>query len=61
MKLAGIKKLLDKAGYTASKLASMSGYKLGIQIVNNIKGIDPENDNATRWNGYAFILGKADN
>lgn len=60
-KLAGIKQLLDKEGYTASKRASMSGYKLGIQIVNNISGYQEESGDATRWNGYVFILGRVDN
>lgn len=60
-KLAGIKQLLDKEGYTASKRASMSGYKLGIQIVNNIKGYDGESDDSNRWNGYVFILARPDN
>ncbi|WP_243674463.1 hypothetical protein [Lentilactobacillus kisonensis] len=59
-KLAGIKQLLDKEGYSASKRASMSGYKLGIQIVNNIKGYEDESRDATRWNGYVFILARPD-
>ncbi|MDM7515773.1 hypothetical protein QUF07_03500 [Lentilactobacillus sp. TOM.63] len=60
-KLTGIKKLLDKEGYPASKRDSLSGYKLGNQIVNNIKGYGSENDTPTRWNGYVFILGRVDN
>lgn len=59
-KLAGIKQLLDKEGYTASKRASLSGYKLGIQIVNNIKGYDGESDVSNHWNGYVLILGRPD-
>lgn len=59
-KLAGIEKLLDKEGYTANKRAAMSGYKLGIQIVNNIPGYSSENDKPTRWKGYVFILGRVD-
>ncbi|GAA3198895.1 hypothetical protein [Lentilactobacillus kefiri] len=60
-KITGIKKLLDKEGYTASKRASLSGYKIGIQIVNNISFNYPEHDMFGRKNSYTFILGKVDN
>lgn len=57
-KIAGVKQLLDKEGYTASKRASMSDYKLGIQIVNNI--VMPRGEAADLANsyGYVFILGR---
>ena len=60
-KIAGIKKLLDKEGYTDSKRASMSGYKLGIQIVNNIVMPSGESGDLASRYGYVFILGRADN
>lgn len=59
-KLAGLKKELVKAGYPASKRASLSGYKLGIYIVNNI----PDKYGAVIQDGgyghasvFALILG----
>ncbi|OBU97261.1 D-alanyl-D-alanine carboxypeptidase [Lentilactobacillus parabuchneri] len=60
-KIAGIKKLLDKKGYTASKWQSLSDDNLGIQIVNNIAFNYPEHDLFGRKNSYTFILGKPDN
>lgn len=57
-KIAGIKKLLDKEGYSANKRASLSDYKLGIQIVNNIVMPSDETGELTHRNGYVFILGK---
>ncbi|MEE8823361.1 hypothetical protein LASUN_09710 [Lentilactobacillus sunkii] len=59
-KIAGIKKLLNKEGYTASKRDALSGYKLGIQIVNNISFNYPEHDMFGRKVSYTFILGKVD-
>lgn len=56
-KLSIIKKGLAKAGYTAAKRKSLSGYKLGIQIINNIKSPSLDSD-STHENSYVFILGK---
>ncbi|GAD16065.1 D-alanyl-D-alanine carboxypeptidase [Lentilactobacillus otakiensis] len=63
VKLAGVKSALDKTGYPASKRAALSGYKLGIYIVNNI----PDKYGSIIQDGayghasvYALILGKTD-
>lgn len=61
VKIAEIKKLLPQAGYTSSKRNALSGYKLGIQIVNNIAFNYPGHDLMGRKNSYTFILGKVDN
>lgn len=60
-KIAGVKKLLNAEGYTDSKRASLSGYKLGIQIVNNIVMPSGESGDLASRYGYVFILGKVDN
>lgn len=60
-KIAGIKNLLDKEGYTAAKRDSLSGYSLGIQIINNIAFNYPEHELMGRQVSYTFILGKVDN
>lgn len=60
-KIVGIKKLLAKEGYTASKRRSLSDYNLGIQIVNNIAFNYPEHDLFGHKNSYTFILGKPNN
>ncbi len=60
-KIARIKKLLNKEGYTTSKRHSLSDYKIGIQIVNNIAFNYPEHDLFGRKNSYTFILGKVSN
>ncbi|WP_040537860.1 hypothetical protein [Lentilactobacillus parafarraginis] len=60
-KMTGIKKLLNKAGYTASKRKSLSDYRIGIQIVNNISFNYPEHEMMGKKNSYVFILGKVGN
>lgn len=60
-KIAGVKKLLDEAGYTQTKRDSMSDYKLGIYNINNIKlpnlsGQTP--DGKMAW--YGLAVGKAE-
>lgn len=61
IKIAGIKKLLNKDGYTASKRNSLSNYRIGIQIINNITFNYPEHDLEGKKNSYTFILGKVGN
>lgn len=60
-KLAGVEKLLNQAGYTKAKRAKLTNYKLGIYILNNVKGgkID-EAGNSLKGNWYGLIIGKTD-
>ncbi len=60
-KIAGIKSLLDKEGYTTAKRDSLSGYRLGIQIINNITFNYPAHELVGKQVSYTFILGKVDN
>ncbi|GAY73707.1 D-alanyl-D-alanine carboxypeptidase [Lentilactobacillus kosonis] len=57
-KISIIKNGLKKLGYTDAKRKSFKGYKLGIQIINNIKSYDSISGNG-RNNSYVFILGKS--
>lgn len=56
-KLAGVKKLLAKAGYPAAKRDNLSGYHLGIYIVNNVKTSQSVTDHS-KLNWYGLIIGK---
>ncbi|MGF2385039.1 hypothetical protein [Lentilactobacillus otakiensis] len=56
-KLAGVKKLLAKAGYPAGKRAKLSGYHLEIYIVNNVKTSQSVTDHS-KLNWYGLIIGK---
>lgn len=57
-KISIIKNGLKKLGYTDAKRKSFKGYKLGIQIINNIKSYDSISGNGLN-NSYVFILGKS--
>ncbi|GAX06540.1 hypothetical protein IWT25_01885 [Secundilactobacillus pentosiphilus] len=60
-KIAGVKKLLDEAGYTQAKRDSLSGYKLGVYNINNIKLSylnDQTPDGKMAW--YGLAIGKAE-
>ncbi|WP_203648340.1 hypothetical protein [Secundilactobacillus yichangensis] len=60
-KIAGVKKLLDAEGYTQAKRNSMTDYKLGIYIVNNIpfnSSNDQTADGKLAW--YDLAVGKAE-
>lgn len=60
-KIAGIKKLLNKAGYTAAKRAKLTDYKLGIYILNNVMGgKSDEAGNLYKGNWYGLVIGKND-
>ncbi|QEA31503.1 hypothetical protein [Secundilactobacillus malefermentans] len=60
-KLAYLQTALNKAGYSASKRAKLSGYKLGIYFINNIpdtyRSIIEDGGNG-RAAGYALVLAK---
>lgn len=58
-KIAGVKKLLDEAGYTQTKRNKLTGYKLGIYNINNIA--EPylnyqTKDGKMAW--YSLAIGK---
>jgi len=58
-KIAAIEKLLDKAGYTKAKRAKLTNYKLGIYIMNNIKGGKvTESGTLLKGNWYGLVIGK---
>ncbi|MFD1420112.1 D-alanyl-D-alanine carboxypeptidase [Lactiplantibacillus songbeiensis] len=60
-KIAGIEKLLNKAGYTKAKRAKLSGYKLGIYIINNVKGGKvTESGELLKGNWYGLVIGKTE-
>ncbi|CAM3122597.1 hypothetical protein ACN50G_06450 [Lentilactobacillus buchneri] len=56
-KLAGVKKLLAKAGYTQEKRDELSGYRLGIYMLNNVKD-SASTKSTSRINWYGLIIGK---
>ena len=58
-KLAAVERLLAKQGYTPAKRQQLKGYKLGIYIINNLKGgrVD-EAGNAYKENWYGLVLAK---
>ncbi|MBO2705974.1 hypothetical protein GTO98_00640 [Lactiplantibacillus plantarum] len=58
-KLAAVEKLLAQQGYTPAKRKKLKNYKLGIYVINNLKGgrVD-ESDNLYKGNWYGLVLSK---